>query len=348
MSTDIFSGGHSLYSAGADAKCLSPAELGAVKNSLITWEAEAKTAQHKLSRRRILLSFLLIRYAGLRLNELLTLNDKTDFLPVNCSIQVTGVHARRVPLPPQVFAEIMRSLEDPMFYHLRGSVFNIDQGYLRRKFYELATRSELAKNMLNPRILRYSRAAELLQAGLPTRVVDAFLGQQMLGFDASLMEFSQDTAGVILEDYLSRELALRTSARNVFTGKISQITQDAFMVYVTLECSGGVQVRAVITEDSCAKLNLAEGRLVCASIKATLVNAAAYYEGEGHCANDFSGTVSGLASSSIMAEIKVTLDNGNAMCAIITREHAEALALEVGVRVRMQFKALAVVLHKAN
>jgi molybdopterin-binding protein len=64
---------------------------------------------------------------------------------------------------------------------------------------------------------------------------------------------------------------MRISARNVLKGKIVKIIKGAINSEVTVELPGGPQIVSVITNTSVENLELKEGRLVYAVIKASNV-----------------------------------------------------------------------------
>jgi molybdopterin-binding protein len=64
---------------------------------------------------------------------------------------------------------------------------------------------------------------------------------------------------------------MKLSARNVLRGTIRKVEIGAVNAEITLEVASGVQVVSIITADSVAGLDLAEGKTAYAVIKATSV-----------------------------------------------------------------------------
>jgi len=64
---------------------------------------------------------------------------------------------------------------------------------------------------------------------------------------------------------------MKISARNVLQGKVKQIQHGAVNSEVTVELPGGIEIVSVITKSSAENLELAEGKDVCAVIKASNV-----------------------------------------------------------------------------
>ena len=62
---------------------------------------------------------------------------------------------------------------------------------------------------------------------------------------------------------------MKISARNVFKGKVKQITEGIVNSEVIIELPGGVEVVSIITKHSAEVLELAVGKEVYAVIKAS-------------------------------------------------------------------------------
>ncbi len=334
------------FSVPAETRHLTGEQMERVTRAFLAWYKSGKTPGHRRSRGRVWLAFLLIRYGGLRLGEVLGLDDRTDIDPRNCTVQVREGAARSVQIPESVLSEIVNILESPMFFGLRGQVLRLDEGYLRRKFYERARECDLPATLLNPRALRHSRGIELLRGGVPMPVVRAFLGQSSLKTDGGYMEFSDDTAERIVQTFLLREVQMKTSARNAFTGKITRIRQDGLLVEITLRTVGGLDVTAVITGESFKNLNFAEGGVAVATVKAPWVILAEKEEGMRTSArNAYMGKVKSVKTSDIAAEVVAELPEGTKVCALVTRESVDNLKLAPGSDVMVMFKAFSVILN---
>jgi molybdate transport system regulatory protein len=316
------------------------------------------------------MSFLLIRYGALRLGELLSLNDLRDIEPADRSVSVGGSNARTIHLPGDVSSELAAMLTMPMYYTLRGKIFQIDQGYLRRKFYERAKECALPRHLLNPRVTRQSRGIELLRAGMPVKVVQAFMGWQSQDPVTGFLVLPEGASRLVMEHFLEGEIRKKTSARNVFAGRVESVSREGVMNQVVLTTATGLKISAAITEESLNNLGLAAGSAVTASIKATLVQmekpcsiseemdadrAAAWEKsalaifperpGFLNISNNFTGRVTKLVSSEAAAEVQADLYDGHKVSAVLTRERAGLLDLKAGSEVLVCFRSLAVVLN---
>jgi molybdopterin-binding protein len=65
--------------------------------------------------------------------------------------------------------------------------------------------------------------------------------------------------------------SMRISARNILKGKIVKIVRGAVNAEVTLEIEGGAQVVSIITNGSVDSLELKEGKIAYAVVKASSV-----------------------------------------------------------------------------
>ena len=319
-------------------------QLDAVTASFRAWHASAATAPQSRSRGRLWLLFLLIRYGALRLGEALALDDRTDLDFSKSLVIIRGQNGRELQFPDAIMEEIRQVLESPVMFGLRGTVLHLDQGYVRRTFYERAGEQSLSRELLSPRVIRHSRGIELLRGDVPPKIVQQFLGQQSPVLTANCLHFPQETAQRIVHTHLRREAMKKTSARNTFTGTINRITRGALLAEVEILTTTGLAVVAVITGESADALALREGMTATASIKAPWVIVSTG-EAATSARNHFSGTVQSVQIGDIEAEIIVSLEEGSSVCAIVTAQSARKLKLVPGKPVSVLFKAFAVILN---
>jgi len=161
-------------------------------------------------------------------------------------------------------------------------------------------------------------------------------------FIAALSQQSHALADDLL---LIRNLTMKTSARNQFSGKVVSVQQGAVNDEVTLEINGGQQIVATITRDSSDSLALAPGVAAWALIKASSVIIVTELAGARFSArNQLSGTVSRVQEGAVNTDVSITLAGGATIAAIVTRESGTALGLAVGMPATAIFKASAVIL----
>jgi len=141
-------------------------------------------------------------------------------------------------------------------------------------------------------------------------------------------------------------LAMQTSARNQFAGRVVRVTRGAVNDEVELELSGGQTLAATVTHASSEALGLRKGGEAIALIKASAI-IVAVDDGTPlrlSARNQLRGTVSALRPGAVNSEIVIALQGGNLVTAIITNGSAEALGLREGSAAVALFKASSVIL----
>ncbi len=331
------------FTVPENVRHLTSEQLDAVSKAFLDWyKASVSTTQGR-SRGRLWLVFLLIRYGALRLGEVLAIDDRTDLDFTRSVVSVRGQNFRELQFPEAIMTEIRQVLESPLMFGLRGEVLHLDQGYVRRIFYERAKDVDLPKELLSPRVIRHSRGIELLRGDVPLKIVQQFLGQQSPTLTASYLHFSREDARKIVHSHIRREAMKKTSARNAFSGTMNRIKRGDLLVEVEILTSTGLQVVSIITAESADNLELREGINTTATIKAPWVIISTG-DAPTSARNHFSGKVQSVQLGEIEAEVLVTLDEGTTVCAVITSQSARVLKLEPGKPVSVLFKAFAVVL----
>ena len=170
------------------------------------WYDEAPSGYIRRVRGRYWLAYLLLRFTGARIGEVLRMDDSRhiDFVLSEVWIPALGSQTlratmRRVPVPPDVTTEVIEYLAE--FPAMRGRVFALDQGNFRREFYRRAEEAEIPRNLSHPHILRHSRAVEMLRAGVPLTAVQDLLGHMLSSTTAVYLEIQRSdiSVRVILE-----------------------------------------------------------------------------------------------------------------------------------------------------
>ncbi len=140
---------------------------------------------------------------------------------------------------------------------------------------------------------------------------------------------------------------MKTSARNVFQGRITSLRQSGLLVEVVLRTAGGLRVSSLITDESCKTLALNEGKLVNASIKAPWVlvqGGELSPKSSPPAENCFTGVVERVREDEMVAEILVALGEGSQVCALRNRGPENPINLAAGQTVTVFFKAFSVIL----
>jgi len=337
-----------IVSVPEGSRYLDPVQLSQLEQAFRQWVQDSSRADVRLSRQRILLIFLLIRYTGAKLNEVLALNP---FLDINFDRQSvifgkSDATPREVQIQETLSQEIQAALNDAAFQKARDGLFNVDPGHVRRKFYERASACGFAKGLGGPDAIRKSRAVEMMQSNMPLPVVQKILGHSTPNLTAAFVSFSDDDVRQVAKLFLEKESFRKTSARNTFFGKVSAIQQADVQAKVELVTISGDQVTAVITNDSLARLGLRPGMLISAEVKAPWVVLHTGNE-EPKCTaeNKFQGVISRINKGQVATEYTVSIADGTELCSLVTSENSNCLDLKEHDPVWAMFNSFSVVLH---
>ncbi|TXH81892.1 TOBE domain-containing protein [Thauera aminoaromatica] len=149
----------------------------------------------------------------------------------------------------------------------------------------------------------------------------------------------------LADDYLLiRRMSMKTSARNQFLGKVTEVKRGSVNDEVELEVAGGHRIVAIVTHGSAEGLSLQPGAEAFALIKSSSIIVVTADEGARFSArNRLSGTVSRVQPGAVNTEVVIDLPGGGAVAAIVTNESSNALGLAVGKPASAIFKASSVI-----
>jgi molybdate transport system regulatory protein len=335
-----------------DSHCLDTVQMNRLEQSFRNWADEAPRADVRLSRRRILLIFLLIRYTGGKLNEVLALNPFQDvdfkhhMVFLGRTEKKNGRPPREVQVPEVLSKEIKSSLDDPAFKKYLGNFFKVDPGHVRRKFYERAIESGFPPAMGAPESIRRSRAIELMQSNMPLPVVQKMLGHSTLNMTASYVDFSDADMRQVAKLFIEKESRRKTSARNSFFGKISSIKKGDIQAKVEMITLSGKIVTTIITRDSLSRLGLKPGVLITAEVKAPwVILLRSDREPESTAENRFVGNIVRINKGETTTEYVVRISDGTELCSIVSTENARMMGFQENDQAWVIFNSFAVVLH---
>jgi len=334
------------------SNCLDTDQLSHLERSFREWIEEARRPDIRLSRKRIWIIFLLIRYTGARLNEVLALNPYED---IDCERHVvcfgkTGdgksLRKREIQLPESVFNELWTALNDAVFKEFLTRMFRIDPGHVRRKFYERAVSCGFSPALGAPDVIRKARGVELIQGNVPLPVVQQILGHSTPNLAAAYVKFSDEDMRQLANYFIEKESRKKTSARNMFFGKICAIRKGDIQSSVDVLTIGEYIITAVITNGSLERLCLKPGLLVSAEVKAPWVMLQ-NTEKEPKCSaeNRLRGTVIHIRDGAITMEYVIRISDGTSLCAVTTRETGIRLGILENDAVWAIFNSFAVILH---
>lgn len=192
------------FSSGAGIQYLNEEELN---NLTAVWQVyyyEAGKKAKKPNRGRYFFTFLVLRYTGARLGEVLSIDDEKDIDWRNGEIKIKTLKSRKkraeriVPVPHIVLQELARYLME--YPEMKGKVFKLDQGNFRRVFYELSRKAGIPGEKAHPHVLRHTRAMEMIKAGIPLTIIQNILGHASLNSTAVYLRFSNQESKMLLRE----------------------------------------------------------------------------------------------------------------------------------------------------
>ena len=329
-------------------KCLDTLQLSGLEKAFRAWVDAPGRRDVRASRQRMLLAFLVLRYTGAKLGEVLDLEPARDL--EGDSLRVgrapgDGSGGRTVSIPADLVRDLGQALADPDLKAYLPRLFDVDQGHLRRKFYERADDAGLPRDLVNPTVLRRSRAIELLREGLPLPMVQKVLGQSTANLAAGYLDVSDHDLQRVLAHFVAAEARRTSSARNAFYGRVARVERGDIQARVELETLGGHRLVSVITLDSLSSLALRPGSFATAEIKAPWVLLGRDGAPALSADNRLSGQVESLRWGRINAEVLLRLSDGAQICSVVTTPLLASLGLAPGAKAWAYFSAFAVVLR---
>ena len=133
---------------------------------------------------------------------------------------------------------------------------------------------------------------------------------------------------------------MKISARNQFAGTVVAIKEGAVNGVVSIQLECGKVIKADITMEAIADLDLTEGQPAIAVVKATNVMfAAADQPLHISARNIFEGTVTKVRKGAVNGSVALTTECGITVCGSITNDAIEELGLEEGVAAKAFVKS---------
>ncbi|GIF98824.1 TOBE domain-containing protein [Catellatospora citrea] len=123
---------------------------------------------------------------------------------------------------------------------------------------------------------------------------------------------------------------MRLSIRNQFDGEVVDIARGKAMATVKIRLAGRTAITSAITVDALDDLGLTVGRPATVLIKATEVAVGVGPIGLVSIRNQIPATVIGVEHGAVMTTVKLSMEDGRALTAAVTREAAEDLGLADG------------------
>lgn len=138
---------------------------------------------------------------------------------------------------------------------------------------------------------------------------------------------------------------MKASARNQFSGTVTEVTIGAVNAEVHVGLKGGETIVASITKDSVKTLAIEAGKKVIVLVKAPQVIVVTDFGGYRISArNQLEGTVTDVKAGAVNTEVDIALPGGDKIAATVTNDSVETLGLRKGQTATAVFKAGAVIL----
>ncbi|MCB9493843.1 MAG: TOBE domain-containing protein [Desulfobacteraceae bacterium] len=335
-----------------DGKYLDSRELYTLEKSFRIYAEKSKRKDVILSRKKILLIFLVIRHTGAKLSEVLTLDPFHDIDWKGCLISFGSRSSdfsgasRKVQVSETFLDEVKKIINELDFEKKYRKLSFPDPGFVRKKFYERAKECGLNKNLCGPEAIRKSRAIELLKSGIPLPAVQSILGHSNPGLTSSFVNYSKDEIAIIAKKFAEKESGRKTSARNAFFGKITDITRGSIQSIIEILTDEDLKIYSAITNKSLERMGLNNGSLVKAEVKAPMVYIVrALSDFKTSAENKFRGKVKKITKGCVSCELIVSVSETTDICSIISPEKDFFSSLKEGDDVVVLFNCFSVVLH---
>lgn len=143
---------------------------------------------------------------------------------------------------------------------------------------------------------------------------------------------------------LLRRMSMKTSARNQFAGQVTGLREGDIDFEVRLRLDGENELVAIITQDSARSLGLAIGMEITALVKSSSVLLLTDPAVKTTARNHLWGEVTRIHEGPVNTEVTLALPGGKNVCAVVTHDSVEKLALSVGKQACAVFKASSVIL----
>jgi molybdate transport system regulatory protein len=138
---------------------------------------------------------------------------------------------------------------------------------------------------------------------------------------------------------------MKTSARNTFSGTVTQVTKGAVNAEIQLTTKGGDKLVAIITNGSVDSLGLTEGKAAFALVKASwVILGKELHKIKMSTRNILCGTVDSIHEGAVNSEVSIKLPGGQILTAVITNTSVRSLELRQGEHACGAFKASSVII----
>jgi molybdate transport system regulatory protein len=143
---------------------------------------------------------------------------------------------------------------------------------------------------------------------------------------------------------LMRRFSMKSSARNQFLGKVTKLSKGAVNGEVVIDIGHGMEIVAIITNESIEDLGLKKGREAYALIKASSpILVLEEDKARTSARNHLCGEVVSCIEGAVNGEVGLKLAGDRRLTAIITNDSIRNLGIREGVRLCALVKASTVI-----
>ena len=174
------------------------------------------------------------------------------------------------------------------------------------------------------------------------RLLSEKLSNVLAELDLSLSEQTDDASSVSSSLW---SLTMKTSARNVYHGVVSEVNCGAVNAEIVLNISATTALVIIITIKSAVALGLHPGREAFALIKAsTPILMPDVVSIRTSARNRLRGTVVSVEPGAVNSEVIMDIGNGKTLVTIVTNDSAEALDFKPGDQLCALIKSSQIIL----
>lgn len=160
-----------------------------------------------------------------------------------------------------------------------------------------------------------------------------------------ITQLDKQAEGIADDLLLIKKMNIKTSARNQYLGKVTQLKLGAVNDEIELEITGGQKIVAIITHESTIELGLEVGVEAFALVKSSSIIVMTEDHGAKLSArNRLVGVISRIQPGAVNTEVVIELTGGGSIAAIITNDSCQSMSLNVGSSASGIFKASSVIL----
>lgn len=206
---------------GSAPNFLNEEQVNTLTHAFQSWYDDKGISDYRrFFRGRYWLVYLLLRFTGARVSEVLQLKlSDIDFRNAEVKLITLKRHNpkkknqyRIIPIPSNVVAEISSFIvfaqnqvkghfkNEKEFTKYMDNLFALKRGNFYKTFNERCKEAGIPDELAHPHILRHTMAIELLRAGVPVTIVQDLLGHSALTTTAVYLKMSGQEIKSVLRD----------------------------------------------------------------------------------------------------------------------------------------------------